>query len=170
MVSVYIRSTLKAAIQKEIKSPFSSVITLISLRLCFIFFLRLFFVLFFDCLPPSYFLYEDTRLELGDWGIWSIPLAGWGGLKKAAGEREETFPAPRWGRVGRRHSRSLPGVKWVLEWAKSLVSIICSYPSWLRVVDSTLRLWPGKCLHCINPNLHPKTNWQPDFVWTQTSH
>lgn len=80
----------------------SSIITLISLRLHFIFFLWLCFLLFFWLSPSLLFsCMEDTRLELGDWGIWSIPLAGWGGLKKSCRrEREEMFPASRWGRAG----------------------------------------------------------------------
>lgn len=82
------------------KKQKSSIITLISLWVRFIFFLQLCFLLFFYCLPLIYFLCGDTRLELGDWGIWSIPLAGWGGLKKAAGVREEMFPASCWGMAG----------------------------------------------------------------------
>ena len=68
--------------QSRIAKKKSAIINPSSLWLGFIFFLRLCLLLFFDCLPASCFLWEDTRLELGDWGIWSIPLAGWGGLKK----------------------------------------------------------------------------------------
>lgn len=84
---------------------------------CFIFFVSFCFLPFFDCIPPSYFLCEDTRLELGDWGIWGIPLAGWGGLKKTAGDRERKCfrLLARGGRAGQRHSWSWPEVKGVLK-------------------------------------------------------
>lgn len=68
---------------------------------CFIFFVSFCFLPFFDCIPPSYFLCEDTRLELGDWGIWGIPLCWLRRFKKnCRRQREEMFPASRKGRAG----------------------------------------------------------------------
>ena len=60
--------------------------------------------------------------------------------KKAAGEsgreregerereRERFRPLAEGGQAGRGHSWSLPEVKGVLKWAKTVLSIICSYP------------------------------------------
>lgn len=145
--------------KKRKRKKTTSIITLICL------WLRFMFLLFFDCPPPICFLCEDTRLELGDWGIWNIPLAGWGEMKKKSWRSERgnvsgLLLRDGWWDRGR-DSWSLPEVKAVLKWRRLQFQLFVLTPQ-PRVLHSTLRLWQDKVftLHKVKPS-----PWNQLDIW-----